>query len=164
MGSDEDSGNNKRYEVYEVVEANKHGLKKFPDNPYLAQKKNEKKEENISSASSSNSNRTIKKDFKCTYDKNELLNKLNNFLNQNIIQKKFFEKKQNIYDPVFESIQKEEKDGLIKLFNLYKDSFSKEILNYLNSHRININPNLTLQLINAEKGSQVYKHKIEEEK
>ena len=42
-------------------------------------------------------------------------------------------------------------------------NFSNEILNYLNSHIININPNLTLQLINAENASQVYKHKIEDE-
>ena len=125
--------------------------------------KEEKKETENFKTSNNIANSTMKKDFKCTYDKNELLNKLNNYLYQNIIQTKFFEKKDGIYDPVFESIQKEEKDGLVKLFNLYRDSFIKEISNYLNSHMININPNLTLQLINAENGSHVYKHKIEDE-
>ena len=95
MGADEETGGNKKNEVKEVVK-----IKKPEDN------------ESNKFGSSTTTN-IIKKDFKCTYDKNELLNKMNNFVNQHVIQTKFFEKKNNIYDPVFKSIQKEEKDGLI---------------------------------------------------
>ena len=133
MGADEEIGNSKKFEVREVVQINKHERKSVPENQkyfpskkieikedirkYSPPKKNEIKEENETNkfrASNASFNINKKKDFKCTYDKNELLNKLNNFINQHKIQTKFFDKKNNLYDPVFESIQKEEKDGLIK--------------------------------------------------
>ena len=107
-------------------------------------------------------NTTIKKrDFKCTKDKRQLMNKLNYFLNQVNIQNQFFEKKNNLNDPVFELIQKEEKKIVNEFFYKNKDSFINELLNYLNYQKTNFNPNIIQQIINSENGYQIYKNKIE---
>ena len=108
------------------------------------------------------SNMTIKKrDFNCTKSKTVLINDLNNFLNQIIYQNQSFEKKKDSNDPVFESIQKEEMKELNHFFMKNKDGFINEILNYLNLHKINFNPNLVQKIINSENGYEVYKSKIQ---
>ena len=96
-------------------------------------------------------NTTIKKrDFEYTKDKRELMNELNYFLNQVNIQNQFFEKKNNLNDPVFELIQNEEKKIVNEFFYKNKDSFINELLNYLNYQKTNFNPNIIQQIINSE--------------
>ena len=114
----------------------------------------------VISVNSLNSNKIIK-DSKINQKKKELIAKLNNFLNEENIQTKSFEKKSTLNDPVFESIQKEEKIKLIKVLNKGKFGFKNEILNYFNSQPIQFDPNLILQIINYENGTQIYKSKIE---
>ena len=117
-------------------------------------------ENDIISVNSLNSNRIIN-DSKIIQKKKELIAKLNNFLNEENIQMKSFEKKSILNDPVFESIQKEEKKQLIKVLNKGKFGFKNEILNYLNGQPIQFDPNLIFQIINYENGAQIYKSKIE---
>jgi hypothetical protein len=101
----------------------------------IINKQNEIKNINIKSteASHSSSNITKKRDYKCTYDKNELFKKLNNYLIQPDIQNQSFAKKNDFQDPVFDLIQNEEKNLLTKFYNKNKDGFLNEILYYLNS-------------------------------
>lgn len=98
--------------------------------------------------------------YTCTQNKNQLINQLNSFLNKIEIQNNSF-KKSNVKDPVFDLIQKEEKNEVINFFNKTKDGFLIEILNYLNSQRLSINPNIASQIINSENGYQIYQKKIE---
>ena len=108
------------------------------------------------------SNITIKKrDFNCTKNKTVLINDLNTFLSQINFQNQSFEKKKDLNDPVFESIQKEEMKELSHFFMKNKDTFINEILNYLNLNKTNFNPNLTQTIINSENGYEVYRTKIQ---
>ena len=100
-------------------------------------------------------------DSKNSQKKKELIIKLNNFLNEENIQTKSLEKRSILNDPVFESIQKEEKKELIKVFNKGKFGFQNEILNYLNTQPIQFDQNLIFQIINYENGTQIYKNKME---
>jgi flagellar biosynthesis GTPase FlhF len=100
-------------------------------------------------------------DGKNSQKKKELIIKLNNFLNEENIQTKSLEKRSILNDPVFESIQKEEKKELIKIFNKGKFGFQNEILNYLNTQPIQFDQNLIFQIINYENGTQIYKNKME---
>ena len=116
-------------------------------------------ENDIISINSLNSNRI--KDSKFIQKKKELITKLNNFLTEENIQTKSFDKKSILNDPVFEAIQKEEKKELIKVFNKGKFGFQNEILNYINTQPIQFDPNSIFQIINYENGAQIYKSKIE---
>ena len=112
---------------------------------------------------SPNNKAKTKKNYKCTYDKKELLSKLNLFLNQIDIQDTSSNAKNKLHDSVFELIQKDEISKLLQFFNVTKNNFLKEILNYLNYHKANISQNLTFQLLNEENASQVYRNKIQNE-
>ena len=98
--------------------------------------------------------------YKCTQNKDQLINQLNSFLNKIEIQNNSF-KKNNAKDPVFDLIQNEEKKEVINFFNKTKDIYLMDLLNYLNSQRISINPNIASQIINSENGYQIYQKKIE---
>ena len=99
--------------------------------------------------------------YKCTKDKNDLLNTLNSFLGQMEIQTKSFKKTNNIKDPVFELIQNEEKKEVINFFSKNKNNFMDKMFKYFSSQRMSISPNLASKVIDSENGYQVYHQKID---
>ena len=99
--------------------------------------------------------------YKCTKDKNDLLNTLNSFLGQMEIQTKSFKKTNNIKDPVFELIQNEEKKEVINFFSKNKNNFMDKMFKYFSSQRMSISPNLASKVIDSENGYQIYHQKID---
>ena len=99
--------------------------------------------------------------YKCTKDKNDLLNTLNSFLGQMEIQTKSFKKTNNVKDPVFELIQNEEKKEVINFFSKNKNNFMDKMFKYFSSQRMSISPNLASKVIDSENGYQIYHQKID---
>ena len=99
--------------------------------------------------------------YKCTKDKNDLLNTLNSFLGQMEIQTKSFKKTNNIKDPVFELIQNEEKKEVINFFSKNKNNFMDKMFKYFSSQRMSISPNLASKVIDSENGYQIYHQKVD---
>ena len=99
--------------------------------------------------------------YKCTKDKNDLLNTLNSFLGQMEIQTKSFKKTNNIKDPVFELIQNEEKKEVINFFSKNKNNFMDKMFKYFSSQRMSISPNLASKVIDSENGYQIYQQKVD---
>jgi GTPase SAR1 family protein len=99
--------------------------------------------------------------YKCTKDKNDLLNTLNSFLGQMEIQTKSFKKTNNVKDPVFELIQNEEKKEVINFFSKNKNNFMDKMFKYFSSQRMSISPNLASKVIDSENGYQIYHQKVD---
>ena len=98
--------------------------------------------------------------YKCTKDKNDLINILNSFLSQMEIQNKSFKKTNNVKDPVFDLIQNEEKKEVNDFFSKNKGNFMNKMYNYLSSQRMSISPNIAPKIIDSENGYQVYQKKV----
>ena len=98
--------------------------------------------------------------YKCTKDKNDLINILNSFLSQMEIQNKSFKKTNNVKDPVFDLIQNEEKKEVNDFFSKNKGNFMNKMYNYFSSQKMSISPNLAPKIIESENGYQVYKKKV----
>ena len=87
--------------------------------------------------------------YKCTKDKNDLINILNSFLSQLEIQNKSFKQNNNIKDPVFDLIQNEEKKEVNDFFSKNKGNFMNKMYNYLSSQRMSISPNIAPKIIDS---------------
>ena len=141
-------------------ERNKKNDKKYLEEKKKIKEENEKNEPNIINKPTSSNNIKQIKEFKCTYNRDELLNKLKDFLSQIEIQRTSFGNKNKLHDSVLELINVEESKELINFFNSCKNEFLNEILKYLTLQKINIDPNNISQIIISENGDQVYKKKI----
>ena len=143
----------------------KHGSRrnKNIDKKYLEKNKiieeNEKSKPNIINKSTSLNNIKQIKEFKCSYNRHELLNKLKDFLSQIEIQRTSFGNKNKLHDSVLELINVEESKELINFFNSCKNEFLNEILKYLTLQKINIDENNISQIIISENWAQAYKKK-----
>ena len=110
----------------------------------------------------SNLSDNFEEKFSCLYTENQLLEKINNFINENEndIQESFFKEKTD--DKIFELLKYEEKQILSDYFNSKIVNFRNDIqnkLNQLNRNALDFD-DLAKKLINIEKGEQIYINKI----
>ena len=109
----------------------------------------------------STSNQNIK--LSCKYDLPKLINQLNSFINEIMIQDSIFDTKKSLRDSVFDMINKKEKEELIEFLTNEKNNFINKILYYLkNTKNLDFN-GLALKLLNGESFFDIYKEKVKNE-
>ena len=112
---------------------------------------------------SSNDNPNINKlSLGSKYDPALIKQKFSNYiLNDNIID--IIGHKYKSDDPVFQTIHKEEKEILTKFYDEKKEEFKNSMYGYLNKQNLNFVNMLTKQIIDNERGRQIFAGKIKNE-
>lgn len=101
--------------------------------------------------------------FTCKYDPPKLINQLNSFINEIMIQDSIFDTKKSLKDSVFDMINKKEKEELIEFLSNEKNNYINKISYYLNNKQ-NLNFNgLAVKLMNEENYFDTYKEKVKNE-
>ena len=93
------------------------------------------------------------------FTEKELKNKINNFVNNTIIQDSIFDK-EDPEDSTYNQIMKEEKEELIKYFNSKQHIINNETTNFLKSKNLGFISNLSSEIISSENGKDIYNQKI----
>lgn len=120
---------------------------------------NNKKRKNKSDINDPN----FEDDITTNYNQNELSHLLNDYLKNSVVQEKSSNKKKGLHDSVYERIQKDEKEELIKYYNSIKSNFIQKISKNLYIQNLNFLNYLSSQIINNENGEQIYKQRIQKE-
>ena len=101
--------------------------------------------------------------FTCNYDPPKLMNQLNSFINEIMIQDSIFDTKKSLRDSVFDMINKREKEELIEFLTNEKNNYINAISYYLKNKQILNFNSLVVKLLREENYFDIYKEKVKNE-
>lgn len=103
------------------------------------------------------------RNYTCTYNEMDLINKLKESLENYSIQESIYKLEQSNDDPIFNKINVKLSQILFEYLKKNKNNFLNSISNFINLKPLNVGTNIVSDLIQTENGYSIYEKKVMKE-